>query len=106
LDFRTIFENFTLGFCMHRINYRGVYARTVNHETCHTLYNVRFTSTVSDACYSTFFVSWCTVWYGVVHDVARYRVRKYLSSTVYCVWYSGVVLFVLECDVLNVLPGS
>jgi hypothetical protein len=36
LDFRTIFENFTLGFCMHRKNYGGVYARTVNHETCHT----------------------------------------------------------------------
>jgi hypothetical protein len=61
---------------------------------------------VSDACYSTFIVSWCTVWYGVVHDVARYRVRKYLYSTVYCVWYCGVVLFVPECDVLRVLPGS
>jgi hypothetical protein len=39
-------------------------------------------------------------------ELARYRVRKYLYSTVYCVWYSGVVLFVLECDVLRVLPGS
>ena len=36
MDFRTIFENFTLGFCMRRKNYRGVNARTVEHETCHT----------------------------------------------------------------------
>jgi hypothetical protein len=37
LDFRTFIKNFTLGFCMRRNNYRGVNARTVKHETCHTL---------------------------------------------------------------------
>ena len=36
LDFRTIFENFTLGLCMSRTNSMEVNARTVKHETCHS----------------------------------------------------------------------